>query len=444
MSVISSLGVGSGLDLASLVDELVAAERKPAQQRLDRNQERLEVQLSGFGKIRAALEDLQSEGTRLRAVQEGRKASVSPEQALGVRTTADADAGRYTVAVNALATAHSLASDAFSGPDADAGAGSLTLSLGDGAATTLVFEPGTTLSQVRDAINDAGVGIQATLVNDASGTRLLLNAQRTGADQRISLATTGDLDPRLGDASMTETVAPGDAEVVINGLTVTAASNQLENVLPGLTLDLRNTTPPGEAATVEVGLDRDAIADAVEAFVERYNAVITSINQLTRFDAERQEAGPMMGDAVLRGIASSLSAVLGSSAVADGATRFMVNLGVRTTADGTLSFDRDVLDERIDADLDGVLGVLNGFGSSMTERVRGFAQSGGLLASRSESIRNQLRGIERQREQLDARMERFEERTRRQFSAMDAIVAELRSASDFLDQQLAGLNNRKR
>ncbi len=444
MSVISSLGVGSGLDLANLVDELVAAERKPAQQRLDRNQERLEVQLSGFGSIRAALEDLQSEATRLGAAQEGRTASVGNEQALGVRTTADADAGRYTVAVNALAAAHSLASDAFTDPGADVGAGSLTLGLGNGATTTLEFEPGATLREVRDAINAADLGIQATLVNDASGTRLLLNGQRTGADQRISLEAAGDLDPRLGNAAMTETVAPDDAEVVINGLTVTSASNQLDNVLPGLTLDLRNTTPPGEATTVEVGLDRDAIADGVESFVERYNAVITSINELTRFDAERQEAGPMMGDAVLRGIASSLSGVLGSSAMAEGTTRFMVNLGVRTTADGTLSFDRGALEERIDADLEGVMGVLNGFGTSMTERVRGFAESGGLLASRSDSIRNQLRAIERQQEQLDARMERFEDRTRRQFSAMDAIVAELRSASEFLDQQLAGLNNRKR
>lgn len=444
MSLISSLGVGSGLDLANLVDELVSAERKPADRRLDRNEEQLQVRLTGFGRIRSALEDLRSDALRLGVTQEGRKATVSNEQALAVRTSSDADAGRYTVSVDSLASAHSLASESFEGADDEIGAGALTLQLGDGAEATLEFGVGDTLRDLRDAINEAGLDIQATLVNDVSGTRLLLNGQRTGASEFISLQAGEGLDPRLGDTSMTQTVAPGDAEVMINGLNVTAPSNQLENVLPGVTLDLRNATPPGEPATVEVGLDREAIADTVSGFVETYNTVMTKLNELTGFDFDTQEGGPMMGDATLRGIASSLRAVVGGEAFSEGDTRFMVNLGVRTAADGTLSFDRETLEERIDTDLEGVLGVLNGFGTNMSERVRGFAESGGLLSSRSESIRRQLRSIEGQREQLETRMQRFEARTRRQFSAMDAVVAELRSTGDFLDQQLSALNNNRR
>ena len=440
---IAALGIGSGLDLNALVDQLVAAERKPREDRLNRREAEIEARLSAFGSIRGGLSALETALGKLASIQQGRTATSSDSTRLGVTARADAVPGNYSIQVNRLATAQTLASAGFDDADGPVGTGTLTLRVGDGPALDVVIDDGNnSLRGIRDAINQADAGVQASIVNDGSGSRLVLSSNRTGAANTISATVSGsDGLARLASANLTQTMAPQDAEAVINGLTVTSPSNSLDQTLDGLTLDLKGTTEAGSPITVTVGQDRDAARSALNEFVKAYNGVVETVRDLTRYDPESREGSVLVGDSTLRAIRGRL--VQGLQQVGGGADAVftsLVNLGVNSDRNGLLSLDSAALDRAMDQDFQGVISLVNEVSGGLRDTVQGFTQSGGLLDARTDGLRTRMRDIGRQREMLDARMEQFEARTVRQFGAMDSLVGQLQNTSQFLDQQLGALN----
>jgi flagellar hook-associated protein 2 len=440
---IAALGIGSGLDLNALVDQLVAAERKPREDRLNRREAEIEARLSAFGSIRGGLSALETALGKLASIQQGRTATSSDSTRLGVTARADAVPGNYSIQVNRLATAQTLASAGFDDADGPVGTGTLTLRVGDGPALDVVIDQdNNSLRGIRDAINQADAGVQASIVNDGSGARLVLSSNRTGAANTISVTVSGsDGLARLASASLTQTMAPQDAEAVINGLTVTSPGNSLDQTLDGLTLDLKGTTEAGSPITVTVGQDRDAARSALNEFVKAYNGVVETVRDLTRYDPESREGSVLVGDSTLRAIRGRL--VQGLQQVGGGADAVftsLVNLGVNSDRNGLLSLDSAALDRAMDQDFQGVISLVNEVSGGLRDTVQGFTQSGGLLDARTDGLRTRMRDIGRQREMLDARMEQFEARTVRQFGAMDSLVGQLQNTSQFLDQQLGALN----
>jgi len=444
---ISSLGIGSGLDLNSLVDRLLAAEREPREQRLDRREVNLQAQISAFGTLRGGLSQVEAALGRLARIEDGRTATSSNSSSVRVTATPQADPGRYTVQVEQLATAESRATDPFADPDAALGAGTLSLRVGAGDAVQIAIVSGSdSLRGVRDAINAAKAGVQASIVNDGSGARLVLTANKTGAENTITLTVNPD-DGGPGtlaqlDSLNSNEAATGarDAVLTINGLPITSASNELENVIDGLTLDLRATTEAGSPVTVNVTEDRGAVREAVKAFVEAYNAVVDQTNQLTRFNPETREAALLVGDGTVRSIRSRLSAGLNQPGGPAGAAfNNLVSLGVRTGENGKLSLDEGALNRAMDRDLGSTVGVLNDVGAGMRDTVQAFTDTGGLLEIRSEGLRTRVRDINTQRERLEDRMVQMEARLVRQFGNLDALVGQLQNTSAFLDQQLGSL-----
>jgi flagellar hook-associated protein 2 len=236
-------------------------------------------------------------------------------------------------------------------------------------------------------------------------------------------------------------MAPQDAEAVINGLTVTSPSNNLDQTLDGLTLDLKGTTEAGSPITVTVGQDRDAVRSALNEFVKAYNGVVETARDLTRYDPETREGSVLLGDSTLRAIRGRL--VQGLQQVGggvDAAFTSLANLGVNSDRNGMLSLDSAALDRALDQDFQGVISLVNEVSGGLRDTVQGFTQSGGLLDARTDGLRTRMRDIGRQREMLEARMEQFEARTVRQFGAMDSLVGQLQNTSRFLDQQLGALN----
>jgi flagellar hook-associated protein 2 len=231
---ISALGIGSGLDLGGLVDQLVAAERQPQEQRLNRREADLQAQISAFGSIRGGLSALETVLGKLVALQQGRTATSSDSARLAVTARSEATTGSYSIQVNRLATAQSLASSPVADADTPLGTGTLTVQVGTGPAAAIeINAENNSLRGIRDAINAADAGVQATIVNDGVGARLVLSAAQTGAGQAISITVSGDPAEvgelgSLATANLTETVAGQDAEVVLNGLTVTNPSNSLD------------------------------------------------------------------------------------------------------------------------------------------------------------------------------------------------------------------------
>lgn len=447
---ISSLGIGSGLDLSALVSQLVAAEREPAENRLLRREANLQAQLSAFGTIKSGLAGLATALDGLRDLQDGRTASSSDSRLLAVSASQSADPGAYTIEINHLAAAQTLATEfRFDDADAEVGTGTLTLQVGDGEGVDIVIDAeNNTLRGVRDAINDAGAGVQASIINDGSGARLVLTSAETGAANTITIGVSDDDGDdtdlaglsRLAAGNMEEAVAGRDAEVVINGLTVTSASNTLDDTIEGLTFTLRGTTGEDAPLRVTVGEDRSGVRNAVGAFVEAYNGVVEQIRGLTRYNPETREGAVLVGDGTLRSIRSRLSeGLLQSGGLEESSLTNLVNLGVSSDRNGKLTLDSAALDAAMNEDMEGVVALLNDVAGGLRERVEGFSQAGGLLDARSDGLRSRIRDLDRQREVLENRMEKFEARLVRQFSAMDAMVGQLQNTSQYLDQQLGAL-----
>jgi flagellar hook-associated protein 2 len=444
---ISAMGIGSGLDLGGLVAQLVAAERQPQEQRLNRKEADIQARISAFGSIRGGLSALETVLDKLVALQQGRTAASSDSNRLEVSARPEAATGSYSIEVNQLATAQSLASGRFSDADAPLGTGTLNVQVGSGPAVAIeINAENNSLRGVRDAINAADAGVQASIVNDGEGARLVLSAAQTGVDETISITVPGNRGRardlmRLTTENLTETVAGRNAEVVVNGLPVTSASNRLDDTVEGLTLELRGTTEPGAPITVTVGQDRAAVRDALEEFVQAYNGVVGTARDLSRFNPETREGSALVGDSTLRSIQSRLAAGLQQSGTdPDASFTNLVNLGVKSDRNGRLSFDEAALDRAMDQDFRGVIALVNEVSTGLRDSMKGFTEAGGLLDSRTDGLQTRMRGIDRQREALDFRIERLEARLVRQFSAMDALVGQLQNTGQFLNQQLGALN----
>lgn len=445
--VISSLGIASGLDLGQIRDDLVAAERRPAELRLNRRQAAVETELSALGGVKALAEKVQTAAESLDSAAVGRRARVSDSGVLRATAAADAPEGRYRVEVMSLAAAQSLASGGFAGADSVVGTGRLTLQVGtDDPVTVDIGSEAQTLAGIRDAINASGAAVNAAVIDDGSQQRLLLTSQRTGSAGEIDLAVADDdgndtdaaglsqLAFTSGAQNLSETNPAADASIEVNGLAVTRSANSFDDVIPGVSLDLRSAEP-GSPVSVDVEADRSGITGAVEGLVEAYNEFAGQLAKATRFDPESGQGGPLVGDATVRNLLGTLRATLVSELGENGGT--LVELGISTGSDGRLELDADALGEALDRDRPGTLSVLNAAGGTIADALAGFTDPDGRLDVRTEGLQDRLEGIADDRRRLDERISSLEQRLTSEFANLDSLVAGFQQTGDFLARQLA-------
>lgn len=384
MAGITAMGMGSGIDIQSLVDQLVAAERAPKQNRLDSQQGRLQTQISAYGALKGSLSSFHDQVKALSDISlfGKMKSSTSDEDAVTVSAGNEAKAGSYQIEVTALARAQSLASRQFGSTSDVVGGGTLTFRFGtvtmaagdvsgfsqnaDRATETIEIAAGSTLAQVRDAVNEAEIGVQAAIINDGSGERLVFSSEQTGSANGFVVEAADDDGVDTDDAGLSmlafnqsasfaeQTRAGQDASLSINGLAITRASNEIDDAVVGVTLNLNTVT----TTAVDIGISRDteAVKGEIKSFVDAYNALQMQIGQLTRYDAANQRASALTGDALVRGISSNLRGLMSSPVAAlDGnAVRSLADLGIITTSDGTLEMDDAKLDKALKANFDEV------------------------------------------------------------------------------------------
>jgi flagellar hook-associated protein 2 len=446
MSGISSLGVGSGLDLGVLVERLLAAERAPVKKTLDRSEEQTRTRLSAYGSLRAAastllgaLEGLSRPTTQYRAVTSG-----APGVQASVASAGGPEAGAWSVRVMQLASAQSLASEAFADVEAPLGTGTLTLRAGANEAQIALGPDGVAdLRGLRDAINASSAGVQAALVRDGEGMRLLLTARTSGAAGEIRLDVTDGVDPRLAGAAMTETAAAQNASFSINGLVLSASSNRIDHVVPGVVLTLTDLSPENAATTVTVAPDQEDLKSRLGTLVSAFNTLRESIASVTRYAAATGSAGPLLGDSATRSLQSELAGVFSRPLAEPDESPFasLASLGVGTGPDGKVRIDETRLAAALTQDQAVVRQAVARFADDFAGTMRRYAGGDGLLQTRVNGLNDRLQAIGRQREALDLRMAQVETRLRAQFSAMDAMVAQFSSTSRFLADQLATLGN---
>lgn len=398
--MITVSGIGSGLDIESLVTQLVAAERGPTENRLLRQDARLSSELSGFGIFKSALSSFQSSAAALNSLSSfGQRISLSSdEEVVTVSASAEAIPGSYDLSVTQLAKGHSLASAAYTSLSDTVGTGELTIRFGTtdyvgpdpgpesynsfdvnagrGVATVTIDSSNNTLEGLRNAINDSNIGVSATIVNDGSGFRLLLNSGETGAENSIEISVDDTGDANNVDANglsalafnssatnLTETVTAQDAIFSINGLSINSAQNQVSGAIQGVDLtlkDLSGTAP----ITLSVAEDRAGVKEAINTFVEGYNQFISVANTLTSYDATSNNAGVLQGDFSARSIVGQLRQVLANSVDGlGGSFSSLSEIGITTDSDGTLNIDSPRLDSALEENFDQMAGLFTAVGS---------------------------------------------------------------------------------
>lgn len=456
MPTITSLGVGSGLDINSLVSQLVAAERAPKDQRLARDEAKLTTEFTALAALKGAMAGLQSAVDALRTPASFAllKATTGDEQYYTASATGAAVAGDYDVAVTQLATAARLGSAAYAaGPDAVVGIGTLTFTVGAASFSIDVTSENQSLAGIRDAINAAegNNSLRATLIRDTTGSYLVLAGTDTGAANAITVSATG------ADAGLTQLVddlnafdaqrdvAAQDAIAFVSGYEIHSAGNAISGAIDGVTLNLKKPTPDGETVALAVARDDTAIQRKAESFVAAWNTLAQQMTTLGRYDSTTRTAGPMLGDSLLRGIDTQLRRMLTEPVPGtSGNYRTLTSLGISMTGSGTLQLDAARFNQALAADPEAVGAVFSsesGVAVRMAEFVDERLSSDGEFAARDERIGTQRRRLDQDRVALEARMQVIQQRYLKQFTAMDAMLAQLQSTSSYLAQQLESLSN---
>ncbi len=464
MASVSSPGIGSGLDIAGIIDKLVAAERQPVETRLDSEEASIQAEISGLGLLKGAISEFTSALQTLKstATYQTRQAVSSDSSVLTASTSSAAVPGSYSIAVTYLAQAHKLRSVGFADPTSTVGSGSITISQGTSSFTVAVASGSDTLAEVRDAINAASdnPGVSATLVtvDDGAGgseTRLLLTAGKTGTANALTVTVSDDdgndtdaaglsrlvYDPAgSGVTQLVELQGARDALLQIDGMSVTRAENTIGDAIDGVTLTLvaESTT----AVTLTVSKDEAAVRGAIDTFVSSYNSLTETLASLSAFDAAGGSNGVLLGDATLRAVQRIIREGVAARYGATGSIRHLTDLGITTGADGKLKIDSTTLDAALAGGLDDVAAYFSGdqgLAGTLAGKLDAYASSSGVIESRIDSLGERVDDVNDRRAALERRMSSLEERLLRQFTAMDRIVSELQTTSDFIARQFEAL-----
>ncbi len=447
MGGISSPGVGSGLDTASIVRQLVSAERAGPERRLLRAETETSTKLSAYGSLKAQVADFTDALDGLKGITGTKKASPTNADAFTVSAKAEAPLGTCNGEVTQLAQPESIASAVFASREEALGTGTLSLAVGDDAPVEITLAEGSnTLADLRSAINEADLPISANIINDGAGERLVLQSSRPGAAETISLTVADDDGDnadgsglsRLAESTFETLVSARDAELKLNGLAITRSTNQITDAMEGITLTLKAPSE-GAAETVAVTSDNSSTKAALDKFAKAYNSLNDFISRNTAYDADTQQGGPLLGDSTLRSLESALRNTLLASSEAVAGARSLVDLGLKTSATGTISREGTALDDALEVDPDGVNALLERLGESIESRFARFDGAQGLVAARIDGLEARLDGIDDRRTRLDRRMESVQARYQREFSALDGLIAGMNQTSSYLSAQLSSL-----
>lgn len=357
MASISSLGIGSGVLNADLVDQLVAAEREPAELRLNQKTERTEALISAYGTLRSAVTELRLPMRQLGSADAMKSFSATSSSG-NLEVSVDssvANRGSYNVNVTSLAQSQALATRAsFADRDSTSvGQGTLTLSVGDKVTNIEIDGTNDTLQGLANTINGAGAGVSAGVIDTGNGFQLVLSADETGTANAVSISAADSdgidtdaaglsrfafNDSMDADSGLRETIAAKDAEMEINGIAVTRATNTIENVVDGLTFNL---TEEGQS-TVKVDQDTAAVAESVQEFVDKFNTLQSTISDLSSYNSETGQGSILTGDSTVRSIQNQLKRVLTDviPGLENANVRSLADVGITTDFNtGQLQFD---------------------------------------------------------------------------------------------------------
>ncbi len=423
MGALTMSGVGSGLDIGSMVTALMKVERQPLT-KLKKQQSDIDVQVSAYGKLKSAIADLVNAAKELGDPDSFAKHTVSStsENVATVSAGRGAAAETHTITVTQLAQQHRLSSAAYASSTAAVGEGTYTFTYGTTSFDVTIDATNNTLAGLRDAINNAtgNSGIGASIVNATGSSHLVLTAKQSGTANAITAP---------GGFGFTEQQAALNAELTVDGFAVSSASNTVTGVVTGLTINVKAVG----STTVTSAPDTGAMTKTMQDFATAYNGLVNRVKSLRTSD--------LKGEGLLMGVESTLrNLMFGTVTNAAGESESAIDYGFTFSKEGTLSVNNTKANARITDNLVGVLDFFGkaetGLGKRLTAAFDRYTDSNGIIQGRTDGLSSRRKALDSQIDRFESRMEMVEKRYRTQFSKMDALVAQLRQTSSQLTSAL--------
>ena len=426
---ISSGGVGSGIDVNSIVSQLMALERQPLTV-LDKKKADYNSQLSAFGILKSNLSGFQTAAAALKDTNTFNvyAATAADATLLSATTSSSAIAGAHAITISTLAKSQiQVSGTGFATTDTTAvGVVGDILSFTTGASTFSVTLDSTnnTLTGLQNAINTntANYGVTASILNNGTTNKLVITANATGVANAVTLG--GTLAPKLAS---TTTQAAADASLTVDGVAITSASNTISTVLPGVTLSLKNTG----STTLSVSRDVTAITSKMTDFVNSYNKLVSSIGSY------RMKGGALESDGTALSVQSQLTGVLNTAAsITGGSYGYLAQVGIAIQKDGSMALNTTDFTAAVNTNFSSVVSLFTdatqGFATRLYNESFNMLGTNGLFQTKTDGINNRISSIQTQYDRISNRLDSTQKRLQAQYSAMDSLVASMRQAASYL------------
>ncbi|AQT95708.1 flagellar filament capping protein FliD [Pseudomonas azotoformans] len=443
-------GVGSGFDTQAIVKSLVDAERAPKQAQINLQSQKATTQLSSIGKIQAALDAfrgaLASMGTDNSF--SGLTGTSSDEKVATMTANPGAASGSFALIVNQLALPSKLSTKSFTGGQStvvNSGTTPTTLTISQsGKNFDLKVPAGATLQQVRDSINSqfGTAGLSANILTDSNGSRLILTSTNSGVGSDLTMSGNSGI-----DTGYTVVSEPKNAKYTIDGIAAESKTNSITDAVSGVSIKLLSVSPlttPSDTAstarnalTISVSTSTTALKSGVKGFVDTYNALLKAMNaetKVTKDAAGNSVAATLTGDSTMRTLQAAIRNEFNALS-GNGTLKSLAQFGVTTDQDtGALSIDAKQWDKAVltnAADINSIFSGKNGLLARLTTATDGYAKATtGILATRSTSLSDSLKDLNKQQTALDERLTTMQDALTRKYTAMDTLVAQLRQQSN--------------
>lgn len=434
---------GSGLDIPSLVSQLVTAARTPTATRINSAGSAATAKLSAIGQVKSSMTTLQSALNKVisSADTTAYKATVQADAGFTATTTSNSATGSYSVEVVQLATAQKLSSGAYAS-GATVGSGTLTFSYGDDKTIEVTIGADDTLATIAAAVNKAagGVGVTASVVTADDGQHLVFSSTNTGEAGALTVTASADSTGLAGltydgtsNSGLSATIAAKDAVVRVDGFERTSSSNTVADLVPGVVLNLTKAAE-GSNFSLTVASDTSALKGNLTAFAAAYNATNTLLKSSSAYNPDTKTASTLTGDSLIRSLQQQLRGSVSANLVD------LKALGLTLDKDGVMSFSASAFDTAIAAD---PLAAKNMFGKDGTYSAglssmlnSNLNSTNGTLVMRTNSLNDQISDLSDQMDALDARMDKLSNQYTAQFTAMETMITQMQSSAGSLSSLL--------
>jgi flagellar hook-associated protein 2 len=439
--LITSTGIGSGLNIGAIVSALTNSFGAAQTAQLTKQQTSLDSQVSAYGTFTSALDTLKLALPALEDAGQlaGFAATVADKNIATATTSASAVAGQYSLQVNNLATTATLTSAPVASAATALGTGTLTIAVGNASTSITVDSTNNSLAGIAAAINSASnnPGVSASIITTTTGSRLILTGTTTGAVNAISVTPSGG-NGGLSSLAFTQTRAALDASFLINNFPAASASNVVSGAITGVTLNLQQASAVATPTTLTISPDTSTAQASIGKFVTAVNGVLSSIRSLTAFDPSTKTAGPLNGNATLEAFQNQLQIILGKVTNGSGGVKSLTDIGISAGTDGSYATDNGKLGNALSASLASIgklLGGSSGIATQIANLVDGYTKPGGLLDTINQGLQSGLSSVSKQQANLTAQLAAYSARLTAEYNAMDAAVALLKQTQTFLNAQ---------